>query len=393
MATEAISVPKTQEDTFETGNVLTIVGGHFVHDTYNAFLPTLLPLLIEKYSLSLTMAGFLPSISQIGAILNPFIGYLADKVSLRYFVIFAPGLTGTLLSSLGLAPDYFFLLILLFASGVSTAIFHAPAPAMVGRISGNQIGKGMSYFMAGGELGRTIAPLLVVWGISIWTLDGFWRMAIFGWVATIILYLRLRNIPARTRAETGLKGMIPILKKLALPFSTLIFLRVFSVVSISIYLPTFLDQQGASLWIAGGALAIAQAAGVAGALFSGPVSDRWGRRRVLFVTIGGGSLFILLFLSISGWVMVPVLVAMGFLLLSSQPVLLAIVQEQFPEHRALANGLFMLLSFATLSLATFIVGWVGDLYGLNIAYFGSAVLGLLALPLILKIPIRPGIPD
>ena len=41
---------------FQTGEILTIVGGHFVHDTFSAFVAPLLPLIIEKLSLSLTMA-------------------------------------------------------------------------------------------------------------------------------------------------------------------------------------------------------------------------------------------------------------------------------------------------------------------------------------------------
>ena len=47
------------EEKFQTEQIMTIVGGHFVHDTYSAFLAPLLPLLIEKLSLSLTLAGSL----------------------------------------------------------------------------------------------------------------------------------------------------------------------------------------------------------------------------------------------------------------------------------------------------------------------------------------------
>jgi hypothetical protein len=39
-------------------------------------------------------------------------------------------------------------------------------------ISGQQVGKGMSLFMAGGELGRTVGPLLATWAVTYLTLDG-----------------------------------------------------------------------------------------------------------------------------------------------------------------------------------------------------------------------------
>ena len=106
-ATQPIDV----EGEFQTGQVFTIVGGHFVHDTFSAFLAPLLPLIIEKLSLSLTMAGSLWGVSQLPALLSPFIGYLADRLSLRYFLILAPAVTATMMSLLGVAPNYLTLVI------------------------------------------------------------------------------------------------------------------------------------------------------------------------------------------------------------------------------------------------------------------------------------------
>ena len=58
-------IPQNKEDTkekFNTDQVLTIVGGHFIHDSYTSFVAPLLPLIIEKLSLTLTMAGSFNSI-------------------------------------------------------------------------------------------------------------------------------------------------------------------------------------------------------------------------------------------------------------------------------------------------------------------------------------------
>ena len=79
--TQVAPAVKTQakEAEFQTGRVLTIIGGHFVHDTYTAFVAPLLPLIIEKLSFSLTQVGSLWGFFQIPALLNPFIGYLADR--------------------------------------------------------------------------------------------------------------------------------------------------------------------------------------------------------------------------------------------------------------------------------------------------------------------------
>ena len=178
MTTQTTTVAQSTKEEFQTGRIVTIVSGHFTHDTFSAFLAPLLPLLIAKLSMSLTVAGSLQFFIQIPALLNPFIGYVADRVSVRYFIIFAPAITATIFSLLGLAPSYSVLVLMLFVGGISVAAFHAPAPAMISRISGNQIGKGMSYFMAGGELGRTIGPLLG--GLGRFNL-GLWKGSIGSW--------------------------------------------------------------------------------------------------------------------------------------------------------------------------------------------------------------------
>ena len=136
---------------FQTGQVVTVAGGHFVHDTYSAFIAPLLPLLQERLATNYALTGGLAVFPQLPSLLNPLIGYLADKVSLRYFIILAPAVTATLMSAIGLASSYFSLALLLLAAGVSVAAFHAPAPAMVGRMAGSRVGTGMSVFMAAGR--------------------------------------------------------------------------------------------------------------------------------------------------------------------------------------------------------------------------------------------------
>ncbi len=384
--TQVAPVAKTKETEFQTEQVLTIVGGHFAHDTFSAFLSPLLPLIIERLSLSLMLAGSLWRFIQLPALLNPFIGYLADKVSLRYFVILAPAVTATLMSSLGLAPTYPILSILLLAVGVSVAAFHAPAPVMIARIAGNRLGKGMSLFMAGGELGRAVGPLLAVWAVSVWTLDGFYPIMALGWTVSLILFWRLRNIPARSDKRQDFRAMLPAARRLFIPLLGLTIPRQFMLTALAVYLPTFMSLGGANLWVAGASLSIWELAGVGGALVSGTLSDRLGRKAVLLVALTSSSLLMLVFLNVSGWLLGLVLLALGFASLSSVPVMMAMVQEHLPHNRAMANGLFMSMTFLVRPLAALTIGWLGDNFGLRSAFFWAAAISLLAIPIVFYLP-------
>ena len=160
---------------------------------FTAFVPPLLPLIRERLAVDYAAIGGLAIFMQIPSLLQPFIGHAADRISLRYFIILAPAVTATVCSLLGMANSYVLLALLLFVGGLSSAVFHAPAPAMIGRISGNRVGTGMSFFMAAGELGRTVGPLLVIAAVSWFGLEGIWRVAVFGWLASVFLYWRLRG--------------------------------------------------------------------------------------------------------------------------------------------------------------------------------------------------------
>lgn len=375
------------ETDFQTEQVLTVVGGHFTHDSYSAFLAPLLPLLQAKLSLSYGLLGSLGLFMQLPGLLNPLIGYLADRVSVRYFVIFAPAVTATLMSCIGLAPGYTSLALLLFAAGISTSAFHAPAPAMVANVSGNRLGTGMGLFMAGGELGRTLGPLITAAAVAWIGLEGIWRLMFVGWVASAVLYMRLKNVkvPARQRGSLPLHRALRVFGLLA----WLTLTRAFLIGAVTTFLPTYMnDVAGASLWLAAGALTILEAAGVVGALLAGSLSDRFGRRAVLLALMLVSPLLLVVFVNSPAALYMPLLVLLGISALAPAPVFLAVVQDAFPNDRALANGIFNAIVFLALGLGISLTGVSADTLGLQNAFMLSAVIALLGVPAIFFLPAR-----
>ncbi len=368
---------------------MTVAGGHFVHDSFSAFLPPLLPLIQERLSAGYAGVGSLVILTQLPSLLNPFIGYLADRVSLRYFIILAPGITGTLMSLIGLMSNYFMFALLLFTAGLSMAAFHAPAPAMVGRLAGKRVGLGMSIFMASGELGRTVGPVVAVAAVGWWGLEGIWRVAFVSWGVSALLYWRLHTVSARPTGsnQSDLRAIAPRLRRVFFILGGMMVPQMFMVVAITTFLPTFMtDVLGSSLWLGAASLTILEGAGVAGALATGTLSDRVGRRNMLFVLMTLPPILLLCFLYTSGTLSVVLLIGLGLTAISQTPVKLAIVQDNFPDNRAVANGIFMAMNFVIRAFAIAVVGLLADRFGLQNAFLWSAFAAFLSIPAVFWLP-------
>lgn len=373
---------------FQHGNIITISLAHFVHDTFSGFLAPVLPLLIDKLGISYTLAGFLSGVRNFPSLLNPLMGIVADKVSIRYLLIVAPLITSVVMSLLGAAPTYTIAVILLFISGISASMFHVPAPVMIKDIAATKIGRGMSYFMLGGEFGRTVGPIVILAAISIWGLEGTYRLTIVGFLASFFLFIRFKKI----RISDKLKNQKPELgafkslkehSRILIVLTFVILFLSFMRGSLRAFLPTYLTIRGESLWLSGIALSVISLAGSVGSFFSGTLSDKIGRKNTLLI-IGIGSPILLWLLTISNnfWMM-PVLIILGLFILSANPVLLAIIMELKTERPSFINGVFMTIMFMINSICVFLVGVLSDLLGMVTTFKILCVLGLFAIPFIL----------
>ena len=381
--------PSEAEQDFQVDQVLTISGGHLIHDMFSGFIPALLPLIQEQLAINYALTGSLAVYARLPSLLNPFLGYIADKVSVRYFVILAPAITATLINCIGFTSTYFTLVLLLLAIGVSIAAFHAPAPAMIGHVSGSRVGTGMSIFMGGGELGRMFGPILAVAGVEWFGLGGMWRLSIIGWLVSAILYYRFRDIAAQPRSKISASfgQLLPQIRRVFLPLGGILLARSFLLISLSTFLPIFMsDVLESSLWLAAASLAILEGGGFVGALLSGTLSDRFGRSQVLLFLFSTAPFLFFFFLYGPSILAIPALIALGLTVISPTPVLLAIVQDQFKENRALTNGLFMTINFLTYALAVSAVGIWADQFGLFQAFLTSGVIALLAIPIVKTLP-------
>ncbi|HKI77444.1 MAG TPA: MFS transporter [Ignavibacteriaceae bacterium] len=379
-----------EKNKFQTGNILLIASAHFVHDVYSAFLAPILPLLIEKFKLSYSLAGLLTVIQNLPSLMNPLVGLVADKISLRYLLIIAPLITATCMSLLGAAPSYTVIAILLFVMGISTSMFHVPAPVMVKHIAGVRVGKGMSVFMLGGEIARSIGPLVILGGISIWGLEGTFRLFPFGLAASIFLYFKFKKIKISQELKTNKidSGILQTFREHSGVFINMSGILLFTLIlksALTAFLPTYLSLKGESLWMAGISLSVLQLAGGAGTFFSGTISDRIGRKTTLLIMSLSIPVLMAGFLLLEGAWAFPILILIGLVLFATNPVLLAELLEIKSERLSFINGIFMTINFLITSLTTFLIGVSSDLIGMQDTYIAATVLSIFSIPFILRL--------
>lgn len=373
--------------------MLLVAWGHFVHDIYSSFFAPLLPILIEQLSLSYGEAGWLAAVARAPALANPLLGWFADREGGRWLMVAAPSVTAVAMSLIGVAPSRLTLGALLLAAGAGSAIWHVPAPVWLAQSSGRRKGLGMSLFMVAGEGARTVGPLVALSAVALWGPAGLIRLIPLALLTSGLLAWVTRDgsssraLSSRNRGQPA-ESWRPLVR-LFLPVALVIGGRSFLVASLATYLPSYVIEKGGSIWLGGAALAILQGAGAVGALLSGTLSDRLGRRTILLTVAILSPPALLALVHGPPAMMVPTLVVLGVLAFSTNPPLLALVQERAGSRPAVANGIFMTLGFTLRSGVLVFVGMLADRHGLAGAFSTSAWLAFAAIGGVLALPRAP----
>jgi FSR family fosmidomycin resistance protein-like MFS transporter len=245
--------------------------------------------------------------------------------------------------------------------------------------------------MFGGELARTLGPLLITAAISFWGMEGSYRVMPLGILASVVLFIKLKDISPlkKNNLKEDKKGVKETVKEL-IPFfiaiAGFLLFRAGMKSALTLYLPTYLTMKGETIWIANISLSILQLSGAAGTFGAGYISNKINYRNTLLLSTIASPVIMLAFISSSKLLMIPLLILLGILLFVSGPIMLAIVQETNTQRPAFINSIFMTIGFGISSLMVLLIGILGDIYGLDITYKICAGLAFLSVPFVFMLP-------
>jgi len=362
-----------------------------ITDVYNNFLPPLMPLLIEKMNLSLTLAGSLVTIRAIASFFTqPAVGYISDRTEMRIFVLFGPLVTGTFIGLLGIASSYWFLALCLILGGIGHSALHPQSAAMIGDIGGRRAGLFMSVWMIGGTLGMALGPLIVTVAVSMFGLSGTVYTIVLALLITVFLIRFLPTSPSRKGlgdAYSLRTHLLPRIGALAVLWFLAV-IRTATGMSFMSFLSVLLIQKGFPLFISGLAVSLFTGGGALGSFIGGMLSDYVGRKKVMLASFSLSPVILFLFLKSHGTPSLGFLIIAGICMWGTVPVLIVAAQEIAPKSRTLVSSMMMGLGWGVGSVFVTATGLLGDTIGLE-----KALQWILVLPLIGVILIALGVKD
>lgn len=366
---------------------------HFTGDFYAAFINPLLPLLVEKLSLTLTQVGLIAGISRFFAfIIQPSAGYIADHYHTRLFVLGGPFLAVLFIPLVGVAHSFALLLLFISLGSIGSAMFHPTSAGMVSTYAGSRPGFSMSIFNMGGTLAFGVGPLFIAYFVQFFGLEASpWTMI----VGIFLIFVLYRIVPLPFGEGLGGLGFVGSIRQalgkvwraVALIWAVMV-LRSFVSQSFLTFLPVYYAREGYSLVSIGTIIALFTVAGALSGLIAGHLSDRVGYKPVFFTAHGLAtpSLFLLLLLQ-GRWVYVSAFLA-GFFILATLPLGVSMAQELAPRGKSMVSSLMMGLAFGTGGMMTPLTGMAADQFSIRPVLFFLAAGPLLTTALIALLPGR-----
>jgi MFS transporter, FSR family, fosmidomycin resistance protein len=390
-AAVSAKAPKASDKTMF--NILFIIGlCHLLNDAIQAVVPAMFPILEKSMGLSFTQLGIIAfSLNMVSSVLQPVVGVVTDKKPMPYALPI--GLTLTLGGVLGLAfaPSFGLIVISVIFIGLGSAVFHPEGSRVAYMAAGNRRGLAQSIYQVGGNTGQALAPLITAlilvplgqkgasWFSFVAALAVLLLIYIANWykqrLAGDLSYLKKKN--SVSPKKTGLSKKI---KQSLLLILLLIFARSWYISGMTNFYAFYaIDEYSLTIKESQLFLFAFLIAGAFGTFFGGPLADRFGKKRVISISMLATVPFSLLIPFVPSLFAFIFLTLTGFILMTSFSVTVVYAQELVPGKIGTMSGLTVGLAFGMGAIGSVGLGYMADLFSLSSMVTSIGFLPLLGL--------------
>ena len=386
VATAAVSAAAQAQTRFKVLGALSF--SHFLNDMMQSLIVSIYPLLKGEFHLNFVQIGVITLTYQMCAsILQPLIGLYTDKHPKPYSLSVGMGFTLIGIVTLAFAPNYASVLGAAALIGAGSSIFHPESSRIARLASGGRHGLAQSIFQVGGNTGSAMGPLLAAWiiiphgqaSLAWFALAALLAIAV---LANVGAWYKRRHLDGMSsyKSRPAVAVLLPV-RRVAWSIGilvVLIFSKYFYIASISSYYSFYLIEKfKVSVQSAQVHLFIFLLAMALGTLLGGPIGDRIGRKRVIWVSILGTAPFTLILPYVDLlWTGILTFV-IGLILSSAFSAIVVFAQELMPGKVGAVSGLFFGFAFGIGGIGAAVLGGLADRHGIEFVYRLCAFLPLL----------------
>ncbi|PZR00949.1 MAG: MFS transporter [Cereibacter sphaeroides] len=357
------------------------------NDLIQSLIPAIYPILKSELALSFGQIGLITFVFQgTASILQPLVGIYTDRKPQPYSLVV--GMSASLTGLVLLANAWSFGMVLLAVAlvGIGSSIFHPESSRIARLAAGRRPGFAQSFFQVGGNAGSALGPLLAAFVVVPFGQSSVQWFALVALAGMGVLFMvgrwyasegMVRIGTARSRAQTVrlpqrvVRFAIAVL--IALTFSKFVYMAAYS----SYYTFYLIEHFGLSVSQAQLCLFLFLAAVALGTIIGGPIGDKIGRKRVIWVSILGVAPIALLIPYVGLVPTVALSALAGMTLASAFPAIIVYAQDLMPDKVGMIAGLFFGLAFGMGALGAAALGMIADQTSITYLFWLTSFLPLI----------------
>jgi FSR family fosmidomycin resistance protein-like MFS transporter len=353
---------------------------HLLNDLIQSLIPALYPLLKAEFNLDFTQIGLITLAFQLTAsLLQPTVGFYTDKRPQPYSLALGMGSTLIGLLLLSVATSYTIVLIAAALIGTGSAIFHPEASRVARMASGGRYGTAQALFQVGGNVGQAIGPLLaafiilphgqgaIAW-VSMAALIAMAFLTRVGMWYGANLRPTLKTVSATIESQVSGLPRGRVLFLITILMVLLFSKNVYTSSLTSFFTFYLIERFDLPVQAAQVQLFIFMAAIAVGTLLGGALTDRIGRRPMIWISILGVLPFTMALPYADLFWTGVLIIIIGLITASAFPAVLVYAHEVMPGRVGLVSGMFFGFAFGLGGLGAAIMGGIADMYGIAVVY-------------------------